>query len=163
MRDDPPNPKNTPPPERFRRVFTDSRPETMGYLEDIRAVIDEFPERALLGEVQGGVDRIGQFYDNARPRFHLPLNFMLLDTQWDVASLAANIDQYLNSIPDGAWPVWILGSHDKPRIASTIGIEQARVAAMLLFVLPGTPIVMPVNEFGMPNLEIPPERVRDPL
>jgi alpha-glucosidase len=74
LRDDPPNPnfdQNTPPPERFRRVFTDSRPETMGYLEDIRAVIDEFPERALLGEVQGGVDRIGQFSDNARPRFHL--------------------------------------------------------------------------------------------
>ena len=64
LRDDPPNPdfdQNTPPPKRFSRVFTDSRPETMGYLEEIRAVIDQFPERALLGEVQGGVDRIGQF------------------------------------------------------------------------------------------------------
>jgi hypothetical protein len=33
-----------------------------------------------------------------------------------------------------------LGSHDKRRIASTIGIDQARVAAMLLFRLPSTPI-----------------------
>jgi alpha-glucosidase len=167
LRDDPPNPdfdeKTTPPPERLKRIFTDSRPETMGYLEDIRAVIDEFPDRVLLGEVQGGVDRIGEFYDNARPRFHLPLNFLLLDTQWDAASLAANIDQYLNSIPDGAWPVWIIGSHDKPRMASRIGIEQARVAAMLAFTLPGTPIFHAGDEIGMPNGEIPRERIRDPF
>jgi alpha-glucosidase len=135
----------------------------MGYLEGIRAVIDEFPDRVLLGEVQGGVDRIGEFYDNDRPRFHLPLNFMLLDTEWQAASLAANIDQYLNSIPDKAWPVWILGSHDKPRIASRIGIEQARVAAMLLFTLPGTPIFHAGDEIGVPNGQIPRERIRDPF
>jgi len=109
LRDDPPNPdfdENIPPPERLRRIFTDARPETMAYIEDMRAVVDEFPDRLVLGEVQGGVDRIGQFYDNDRPRFHLPLNFILCDTSWDVASLAAAIDQYLNSIPDDAWPVW---------------------------------------------------------
>jgi alpha-glucosidase len=167
LRDDPPNPhyseESTPPPERLKRMFTDSRPETMDYIEEMRAVIDEFANRVLLGEVQGGVERIGQFYGNARPRFHLPLNFMLLDTQWDVASLAAGIDQYLNSIPDHAWPVWILGSHDKPRIVSKIGLDQARIAAMLLFTLPGTPIFHAGDEIGKPNGEIAPERVRDPF
>jgi alpha-glucosidase len=109
------------------------------------------------------VERIGQFYGNARPRFSLPLNFSLLDTSWDAASLAAAIDEYLNSIPDNAWPVWILGSHDKPRIASTLGIEQARVAALLLLTLPGTPIFHAGDEIGKPNGEVPPEQVRDPF
>jgi alpha-glucosidase len=166
LRDDPPNPEfdgDTPPPERFKRVFTDARPETMGYLEEMRAVVDAFPDRVLLGEVQGGIARIGGFYGGERPRFHLPLNFLLLDTTWDAASLAAGIDQYLNALPEGAWPDWILGSHDKPRIASTIGIAQARVAAMLLFTLPGTPIFCAGDEIGQPNAEIPPERVRDPF
>ena len=135
----------------------------MDYIEEMRAVIDEFPDRVLLGEVQSGVERIGQVYGNARPRFHFPRNFMLLDTQWDVASVAAGIDQYLNSIPDHAWPVWILGSHDKPRIVSKLGLDQARVAAMLLFTLPRTPIFHPGDEIGKPNGEIAPDRVRDPF
>ncbi len=166
LRDDPPNPdydENTPPPDRLKRIFTDSRPETMDYIEEIRAVLDEFPDRVLIGEVQGGVERIGQFYDNERPRFHLPLNFILLDTAWDTASIAASIDQYLNSIPKEAWPVWVLGGHDKPRIASTVGVEQARIAAMLLLTLPGTPIFHAGDEIGMPNGEIPPDKVRDPF
>lgn len=97
LRDEPPNPdfgSETPPPEKFKRVFTDARPETMSYIEEMRAVVDEFSDRALLGEVQGGTGRIGQFYEGERPRFHLPLNFLLLDTDWDAPSLAAGIDQY---------------------------------------------------------------------
>jgi hypothetical protein len=48
-------------------------------------------------------------------------------------------------------------------MASRIGIDQARVAAMLLFTLPGTPIFHAGDEIGMPNWEIPRERVRDPF
>lgn len=80
-----------------------------------------------------------------------------------MASLAAAIDKYLNSIPDGAWPVWVLGGHDKPRIASKIGIEQARVGAMLLLSLPGTPIFHAGDEIGMPNGKIAREQVQDPF
>jgi alpha-glucosidase len=166
LRDDPPNPEfdgETPPPERFKRIFTDARPETMCYIEELRAAVDEFPNRVLLGEVQGGIDRIGQFYDGERPRFHLPLNFLLLDTEWNAGSLTGAIDQYINAIPDTAWPVWILGSHDKPRIATRIGLKQARIAAMLLFTLHGTPIFYAGDEIGMPDAEIPPEEALDPF
>lgn len=86
LRDDPPNPdfdEETLPPEQFKRIFTDARPETMGYIEEMRAVVDEFPDRVLLGEVQGGAGRVGPFYGAERPRFHLPLNFLLLDTKWE--------------------------------------------------------------------------------
>jgi len=44
----------------------------MDYIGEMRAVIDEFPYRILLGEVQGGVERFGQLYGNARPRFPSP-------------------------------------------------------------------------------------------
>jgi alpha-glucosidase len=83
LRDDPPDPnydpKTTPPPQRLKRVFTDDRPEGMDCLEDLRAVLDEFADRVLAGEVQGRISRIGHFYGNDRPRLHLPLNFALLD------------------------------------------------------------------------------------
>ena len=107
LRDDPPNPDanvDTPPPQRLKRIFTDDRRETMAYLEEIRKVVDEFDDRVLAGEVQGKTDRIGHFYGEAQPRFHLPLNFALLDSPWDVLSLQANVDAYLNAIPKEACP-----------------------------------------------------------
>ena len=165
LRDDPPepdyDPKSTPPPQRLRRIFTDDRPDSMEYLSDIRAVLDEFPDRVLAGEVQGTISRIGHFYGNDRPRFHLPLNFALLTTQWSALHLQGTIDAYLNAIPDRAWPDWVLGGHDKKRIASRIGQAQARIAAMLIITLRGTPFFFAGDEIGMPRVPIPSDQVHD--
>jgi len=165
LRDDPPDPefdpKTTPPPQRLARRFTDDRPECMGCLEELRAVIDEFPDRVLAGEVQGKVDRIGHFYGNDRPRFHLPLNFALLDCEWSALAVQATIDGYLNAIPAHAWPDWVVGGHDKPRIAGKIGQAQARILAMLLLTLKGTPFFFAGDEIGMPGVHIPKTAVQD--
>jgi alpha-glucosidase len=56
----------------------------------------------------------------------------------------------------------VLGNHDKPRIASRIGPAQARVAAMLLLTLRGTPTLYYGDELGLANVPIPPGRVQDP-
>jgi alpha-glucosidase len=165
LRDDPPNPDanaETPPPQRLKRVFTDDRRESMAYLEEIRAVVDEFEDRVLAAEVQGKTDRIGHFYGEKRPRFHLPLNFALLDSPWDALSLQANIDAYFNAIPDGAWPDWVIGGHDKRRAAGKVGQPQARILAMLLLTLKGTPFLFAGDELGMEQVPIPPDRVQDP-
>jgi alpha-glucosidase len=167
LRDDPPNPdydeKTTPPAQRLRRVFTDDRPLSMSYLEEIRAVVDEFPDRVLAGEVQGKIDRIGHFYGNDRPRFHLPLNFALLDAEWSAVGLQAHIDAYYNAIPDHAWPDWVIGGHDKKRLASTVGRAQARNAALLALTLKGTPFFYAGDEIGMEQVPIPTDRVNDPF
>jgi alpha-glucosidase len=81
LRDNPPDPDDSkPPPQRFRNIFTDDRPEAMTYLAEMRKVIDEFEGCVLCGEVQGKTDRIGHFYGQDQPRLHLPLNFVLLDS-----------------------------------------------------------------------------------
>lgn len=166
LRDDPPDPEadeNTPLPQRLKRIFTDDRRESMAYLEEMRKVVDEFDDRVLCGEVQGKTDRIGHFYGEAQPRFQLPLNFALLDSPWDALSLQANIDAYLNAIPEKAWPDWVVGGHDKKRIASKIGQPQARILAMLLLTLKGTPFFSAGDEIGMEQVPIPPEWVQDPF
>ena len=165
LRDNPPNPdaEGKPPPQRQTPVFTDDRPETMSCIEFIRDVIDDYPGRLLCGEVQGKTDRIGHFYGNDRPRLHLPLNFALLDSQWDALSLQATIDAYFNAIPEHAWPVWVVGGHDKQRIASKIGEPQTRVMAMLLMTLWGTPFLYMGDEIGRKRVPIPPDRVCDPF
>jgi alpha-glucosidase len=166
LRDDPPNLKadeSTPPPQRLKRIFTDDRPESMLYLEEFRQVIDEFDARMLAGEVQGKTDRIGHFYGEKKPRLHLPLNFALLDSPWDALSLQANIDAYLKAIPDKAWPCWVIGGHDKKRIASKLGQAQLRNLAMLFLTLKGTPFLFAGDEIGMEQVEIPREQIQDPF
>jgi alpha-glucosidase len=167
LRDEPPNPdadERTPPPELFKRIYTDSRPEVLHWLADVRAVVDEFPHRVLLGEVDTSHDRIAQFYgEKDRPIIHLPLNYRLLDTPWEAPKIAAMIEEYLGAVPQHGWPNWVIGSHDKKRIASIIRADQARIAAMLLFTLPGTPMFYAGDELGMAGGSMNAEQILDPF
>jgi len=166
LRDNPPSPAadgKTPPPQRFTPVFTDDRPETMGCIELIRQVVDAYQGRLLCGEVQGKTDRIGHFYGSEKPRLHLPLNYALLDSQWNVLSLQAALDAYFNALPHHSWPDWVIGGHDKQRIASRIGQAQARVLAMLLMTMRGTPFLYMGDELGKQRSPVPRERVDDPF
>jgi alpha-glucosidase len=70
---------------------------------------------------------------------HLPFNFALLSTPWNARAIARLIDDYESALPAAAWPNWVLGNHDRPRVASRVGGAQARVAAILLLTLRGTP------------------------
>jgi alpha-glucosidase len=167
LRDDPPNravDSRTPPPERFTRIYSDYRPEVFAWLGELRAVVEEFPDRVLLGEVDTSSDRIGRFYgDRECPILHAPLNYRLLDTLWEAQALTAMIEDYLSILPPDAWPNWVIGSHDKPRVARRLGPDQARVAALLLFTLPGTPIFYAGDELGLCGVPIPSEHSRDPF
>lgn len=166
LRDDPPNPQlyeNTPPPERFERVHTDARPVSLRYISELRNVIDEFPDRVLLGEVDTTPDKVRDFYGEDGCRLHLPLNYCLLDTPWRAHAVEQAICRYLASLPPEAFPDWVLGSHDKNRMASQVGAEQARVAAMLALTLPGMAVTFAGDEIGMRDVPVSSAEARDPL
>src|SRR3954467_14829289 len=104
------------------------------------------------------------YYGIERPGFHLPFNFHLIKSPWDPQVIAALIEQYEGALAGGAerWPNWVLGNHDRSRLASRLGPAQARVAAMLLLTLRGTPTIYQGEEIGMADVPIPPEWVQDP-
>jgi alpha-glucosidase len=87
---------------------------------------------------------------------------MLIEEKWDASRINLGICRYEGALPPGAWPNWAIGNHDKSRVASRIGPGQARVAALLLMTLRGTPTIYYGDEIGMRNARIPPERARDP-
>jgi len=53
-------------------------------------------------------------------------------------------------------------NHDEPRVASRLGEARARLAAMLLLTVRGTPTLYYGDELGMVDAEVPPERAVDP-
>jgi alpha-glucosidase len=144
--------------------FTTDRPELDEVVRGVRAVADEAArrdgrERVLIGELYLPVDRLMRFY---RAGLHLPSNFSLLTAPWEAGAIAELVEHYERLLPFGAWPNWVLGNHDRSRLASRIGSEQARAAAVLLLTLRGTPTLYYGDEIGMTDGAVPADRVRDP-
>lgn len=169
LRDNPPNPDWRPgmsPARSVVRMRTMDQPEVHDAIAAMRRVADEFRDssgdRVMIGEAYLPIDRMMAYYGADLTGFHLPFNFHLIFTPWTPAALAALIETYEAALPPGAWPNWVLGNHDRSRVASRIGPDQARVAAMLLLTLRGTPTIYQGEEIGMTDVPIPPERVQDP-
>jgi alpha-glucosidase len=165
-RDNPPNPDfhaGLPPHHSQIPLYTTDRPEVQGIVVELRRVVDEFPERVLIGEIYLPAERLVAYYGAKLDGVHLPFNFQLLSARWNARSLASLIDQYETLLPPGGWPNWVLGNHDNPRVASRVGLQQARVAAMLLLTLRGTPTLYYGDELGMLNARLTVDQVRDPF
>ena len=92
----------------------------------------------------------------------MPFNFHLILSAWDADMIATLIRDYEALLPPGAWPNWVLGNHDKPRLATRLTPAQARVAVMLLLTLRGTPTLYYGDELGMIDGTIAPDQVQDP-
>jgi len=165
-RDNPPNPDYTPGMPLFQSqlpVYTTDRPENQDVVAGLRAVVDEFDDRVLIGEIYLPLNRLVAYYGKNLKGVQLPFNFQLLQSPWDARSIADLIDRYESALPVGGWPNWVLGNHDNPRIASKVGAAQARVAGLILLTLRGTPTMYYGDEIGMHNVPIPPDRIQDPL
>jgi alpha-glucosidase len=166
FRDNPSNPEFRPgelPRDALIPLYTADLPEVHDAISGMRRVLDEFPDRVLLGEIYLPIDRLVSYYGRNLDGVHFPYNFALLTAKWEARSLARLIDEYEAALPPGGWPNWVLGNHDRPRLATRIGADQARIAAILLMTLRGTPTLYYGDEIGMEQAAILPDQVRDPF
>jgi alpha-glucosidase len=129
----------------------------------MRGVVEEYDDRMLVGEIYLPVERLMAYYGASGKGAHLPFNFQLIRLPWKAEEIAAAVERYEALLPSYAWPNWVLGNHDKTRIATRAGPAQARVAAMLLLTLRGTPTMYYGDEIGMRDVPISIDRVQDPF
>jgi alpha-glucosidase len=166
FRDNPSNPDWSPDDNPFHRVvplYTTDRPEVHDVITRMRSLFDGYEERVLIGEIYLPVERLVSYYGADLSGVHLPFNFQLILAEWDARHIGQLIHEYELALPEGGWPNWVLGNHDQHRIASRVGLHQARVAAVLLLTLRGTPTIYYGDEIGMTDVPIPPDRVQDPF
>src|SRR4051812_29877257 len=146
--------------------YEDWRPTIHERLRGLRAVVDEYDDRMLVGEVYLlDVERVVA-YVNSGEELHLAHNFVFLKLPWDAAAFHASIDQFEALASEAAWPAWFLANHDHARVASRfdehgLGPARARAVLLMLYVLRGTPFVYQGEELGLPDAAIPPDRVVD--
>ncbi|WEX09535.1 alpha-amylase family glycosyl hydrolase [Chelativorans sp. AA-79] len=167
FRDNPPNPDWTeemPPHKKVLPLYSTDQPEVHEVVSEMRGVLEEYgSDRLLIGEIYLPVARLVGYYGRDLRGAHLPFNFHLIQAQWDARHIERQIAEYEAALPEGGWPNWVLSNHDKPRIAARVGRKQARVAAMMLLTLRGTPTIYYGDEIGMDDVPIPADRVQDPF
>jgi alpha-glucosidase len=166
FRDNPPNPTWTPDENPYHELipaYTADRPEVHDIIARMRRLFDEFESRVLIGEIYLPVEKLVRYYGENLGGAHLPFNFQLISAPWDAPHIAQLIRDYEAQLPEGGWPNWVLGNHDNHRIASRVGPAQARVAAVLLLTLRGTPTLYYGDEIGMQDVDIPAAVVQDPF
>ncbi|MDE3096681.1 MAG: alpha-amylase [Chloroflexota bacterium] len=152
-------------------TYDQNWPDILDAVREIRRVVDEFPERMTVGEVFGTPENIVRYYGGTRlDGLHLAFNFPFVrvwEKRWTAEHIRRKVDEFEAALPPGAWPNYVFGNHDVDRVATrlgggAIGQARARVAALLLLTLRGTPFVYYGEEIGMENVGIPDDRLQDP-
>ena len=165
FRDEPINPDwdGSYPFMQIQHIYTANLPEVHDLIAQMRAVLDSYEDRMMVGEIYLPNEDLIKYYGTPdRRECHLPFNFQLILAPWKANMVRQMVDAYEAVLPSEAWPNWVLGNHDQHRLATRVGADQARVANMLLLTLRGTPTCYYGDELGMQDVKIPPEKVQDP-
>lgn len=113
-------------------------------------------------------ERIARYYGNGSDELHLAFNFRFQWSPWEAAEFRARIDEMEELLPANAQPTYVLSSHDAPRHRSRFddpefGDARARLAALMLLTLRGTPFLYYGEETGMRDVPISDDRIQDPI
>ena len=156
------------PPElaHLHLVGVHDHPSTHPLLRGIRAVLDSYPgDRAMVGEVNLGSAQLVAPYYGAGDELHLVFNFSLLQAPWNAVEWAARVSDSERALagPE-AWPVWVLSNHDEIRHRTRYGGAEgrARVAAVVLLTLRGTPFLYAGEELGLEQASVRDDQRVDP-
>lgn len=151
--------------DRLIHLHDRGHPDIHPLFRDIRMILDGYSQdqpRFSVGEIHlTDWDEWAAYYGDD-DELHMPYNFALVAGEWTGAWARNVVDSLEAAIPDNAWPNYVLGNHDEPRIASRLGAQRARLAVLLLLTLRGTPTLYYGDELGMLQADIPPEEQQDP-
>ncbi|HEV8490444.1 MAG TPA: alpha-amylase family glycosyl hydrolase [Candidatus Limnocylindrales bacterium] len=145
-------------------------PELHALLRTWRKLLDEYGDRMAVGEcVVLDPDRFVKFYGEQADELHLAFNFMFLRAPWSAEAFRERVETFEELLPAEAWPDYTLSNHDNSRAVSRYaprgdleaGRQRARLAAMMLLTLRGTPFVYYGEEIGMADGPVPRDRIVD--
>jgi alpha-glucosidase len=165
LRDNPPNPDASATGfETQLHTYDKADPVIHELFREMRALADSYdPPRLLIGEIYEPDWKIWSgYFGESNDELQLPYNFSLLFTPFDAVSLRAAVDSTEGATPPDAWPNYVLGNHDQPRVATRVGLPAARLGQVMLLTLRGTPTMYYGDEIGMHDVEIPPGQEQDP-
>jgi len=175
LRDNPPKPKA----ERTGRGFSpdnpyayqyhwhnNTQPENLGFLEELRALLDRYPGTVALGEISSEDSLATTAEYTAAGRLHMGYSFELLVDDFSAAYIRGTVSRLEAAMTEG-WPCWAISNHDVRRAVSRWGgadpsPQLARMLVAMVCSLRGSVCLYQGEELGLPEAEVPFEALQDP-
>lgn len=170
LRDNPPNQNRSSgssfvfnPYSMQHHVRDIGQPENLDFLARLRTLCDRYKGSVLLGELhESEAEALHRAYTTA-DRLHLAYGYWLLGADHINARLVRDAVHALGFELGDGWPCWALENHDFERAPSRLGDRQLMLTlTAALSCLRGASCLYQGGELGLPQGEVPQERVIDP-
>ena len=173
LRSNPPEPRNdvTPavnPNDMQDQIYSKTQPENIGFLQRIRALVDTYPDRAMVGEVGEGrrAVQVMAAYTKGNDRLHMAYSFDMLGPEFTPDHFRRRIEGFFSGAPDG-WPCWAFSNHDVIRhVTRWAGHgaqdDLARLCGAMLLSFQGSVCLYQAEELGQTETDILWEELTDP-
>ncbi|MBB4659346.1 alpha-glucosidase [Parvularcula dongshanensis] len=145
-----------------------SHPDIPKFLSRIRALTESYGGAFTVAEVDGPLAPVEMAeYTQGPDRLHSAYSFVFLHAQRLSPALARAAHAEWPQGEEAGWPSWALSNHDAPRVVTRWGKGLdaqafARVTGMLLMAMRGNAFLYQGEELGLPQADVPFERLRDP-
>ena len=164
----PPGGKRSRPFDFQSHVHNQSQPQIPDFLTRVRALMDHYPDRFSVAEVVGpDAEPEMQAFTAGDRHLNSAYGFSYLYADALTPDLVRRANAAWDGAPGQGWPSWAFSNHDAPRAVSrwAEGRDRdrfARMAMLLLMALRGNVFIYQGEELGLPQAEIPFERLVDP-
>lgn len=147
--------------------YNNTQPENLAFLEELRALLDRYPDATTLGEISSE-DSLATMaeYVNDR-RLHMGYSFELLTDDFSAAYIRGTVEALEAKMRDG-WPCWAISNHDVQRAVTRWNPGAppcdtlARQLVALVCSLRGSVCLYQGEELGLPEADVPFEALQDP-
>jgi alpha-glucosidase len=155
-----------------KKWATRNQPGSFDIIKLLRNLLDKYESTVSIGEIYtlppGNPQLAASYLGNGSDMLNMTFDFSLFFRWWSARRYFKCIENWYNSIPENGWPSIVLSNHDLSRSINRLGIgfhkkEKAKVIAVLLLTLKGTPFIYYGEELGMMNSEIPKIKLKDPI
>ena len=153
--------------DRQIHLYDGDQPEMESVLEEMRGILDEYPERYAVGETFFATREKIIRYNNAG-KLHAAFDFEFLWSKYKPEKFVNAIKNWENLAEEAQiFPNYVLSNHDVPRPATRYGKnseDDARIKVMMamLLTMRGTPFLYYGEEIGMRDISLKRSEIMDP-
>ena len=149
-------------------LFSKNQPENLHFLERMRALLDEYDDRAMVGEVgdsHHAIELMGEY--TSGNRLHMAYSFEFLGADYSAAHFRSKMEAFQSGAPRG-WACWAFSNHDVIRHATRWARHGAdpralaRQAAALLLSMEGSICIYQGEELGQTESDLAFHELTDP-
>lgn len=148
--------------------YDKTRPENLGFLRRLRTLMDQYGAMSV-GEIgdEGALATMAEYTADG-DKLHMAYGFSLFTNEFSAGRIRSVVEEFERRVrPGGGWGCWSLSNHDSIRVVTRWGkgTDDPAFPKLLLAMLGslrGSFCIYQGEELGLPEAEVPFDRLIDP-